>query len=80
MNRVALVVLALGCGASTAFAQKYSDGSVDVYFGPKPPKGKESNWMPTDPKRQFELLFRCYSPKQEFFEKVWKLPDVEEVK
>ena len=31
--------------------QKNADGSVDVYFGPKAPAGKESNWVPTDPKR-----------------------------
>jgi hypothetical protein len=36
--------------------------------------------VPTDPKRQFELLFRLYGPKKELFEKTWKLPDVEEVK
>src|SRR6516162_6113032 len=54
--------------------QKNADGSVDVYFGPKSPAGKQSNWVPTDPKRQFELLFRCYGPKKELFDKVWKLP------
>jgi hypothetical protein len=60
--------------------QKNPDGSVDIYFGPKAPAGKESNWVPTDPKRQFELLFRLYGPKKELFEKTWKLPDVERVK
>jgi hypothetical protein len=60
--------------------QKNPDGSVDIYFGPSAPAGKESNWVPTDPKRQFELLFRLYGPKKELFEKTWKLPDVEEVK
>jgi len=25
------------------------DGSVDVYFGPKAPKGKENNWGQTIP-------------------------------
>jgi hypothetical protein len=59
--------------------QKNPDGSVDIYFGPSAPKGKESNWMPTDPKQEFELLFRFYGPKKELFEKSWKLPDVEEV-
>ena len=29
--------------------QKNADGSVDVYFGPKAPAGKESNWVPTEP-------------------------------
>jgi hypothetical protein len=57
--------------------QKNPDGSVDVYFGPKAPTGKETNWVPTDPKRQFELLFRLYGPKKDFFEKTWQLPDVE---
>ena len=35
--------------------KKNSDGSVDVYFGPTPPKGKESNWLPADSKpRSFQ--------------------------
>src|SRR5262249_50575819 len=36
--------------------QKKADGSVDIYFGPKAPTGKESNWVPTDPARKFELM------------------------
>ena len=59
--------------------QKNPDGATDVYFGPKAPAGKQSNWVPTDPKRKFELLFRLYGPKKELFEKQWKLPDVERV-
>jgi hypothetical protein len=60
--------------------RKNPDGSTDIYFGPKSPPGNESNWVPTDPKRQFELLFRLYGPKKELFDRTWKLPDVEEVK
>jgi len=60
--------------------QKNADGSVDIYFGPKAPAGKESNWVPTDPKGKFEVLFRLYGPKKELFDRKWKLPDVEEVK
>ncbi len=59
--------------------QKNSDGSTDLYFGAKAPVGKESNWVPTDPERGFELMFRVYGPKPEFFEKKWKLPNVEKV-
>lgn len=59
--------------------QKNADGSVDVYFGPKAASGKESNWVPTDPQRGFELMFRLYAPKKQFFEKTWKLPDVEKI-
>jgi hypothetical protein len=68
------------CASNDSKVQKNADGSVDVYFGPKPPAGKESNWVPTDPSREFELMARFYAPKKEFFDKVWKLPDVEEVK
>jgi len=57
--------------------QRNSDGSIDLYFGPKATAGKETNWVPTDPKRQFELMARFYAPRKEFFDKHWVLPDVE---
>lgn len=60
--------------------QKNSDGSVDIYFGAKAPTGKESNWVPTDSKGKFELLARFYGPEKGFFDKAWKMDDVEEVK
>lgn len=57
--------------------QKNADGSVDVYFGPKAPAGKDANWVPTDPARKFELMFRAYAPTKALFDKSWVLPDVE---
>jgi hypothetical protein len=57
--------------------QKNADGSIDIFIGPKAPAGKESNWLPTDPARKFELMARFYAPKKAFFEKKWLLPDVE---
>jgi hypothetical protein len=57
--------------------QKNADGSIDVYFGPKAPAGKEANWVPTDPKGEFELMFRFYGPTPALFDKTWKLPDAE---
>jgi hypothetical protein len=60
--------------------QKNADGSTDLYLGPKAPAGKESNFIPTDPARRFELMFRAYGPTKAFFEKSWKLPDVEKLK
>lgn len=59
--------------------QKNPDGSVDVYFGPKSPNGKDSNWIPTDANGKFEVLFRLYGPQKPFFDKTWKLPDIEKV-
>ena len=65
--------------SNAAEVQKNPDGSVDIYFGPEAPAGKESNWVPTDPLRDFELMFRLYGPKKEFFDKAWVLPDVEKI-
>jgi len=53
------------------------DGSVDIFLGPAAPAGKEANWIPTDPNRPFELMFRFYGPTQALFDKSWTLPDVE---
>ena len=63
--------------STTSGIQKNADGSIDVYFGPKAPAGKESNWIPTDPKGKFEVLFRFYGPQKPLFDKTWKLPDIE---
>ena len=60
--------------------QVNKDGSVDLYFGPKAPEGLESNWVPTDPKGKFEILFRFYGPQPSLFDKTWVLPDVQLVK
>ena len=65
--------------SNVAEVKKNQDGSVDIFFGPKAPAGKKSNWVPTDPARKFELMFRLYAPTKALFEKTWKLPDVEKV-
>ncbi|MBR0874411.1 DUF1254 domain-containing protein [Bradyrhizobium tropiciagri] len=59
--------------------QKNADGSTDVFFGPKSPAGKETNWVPTVAGGEFEVLFRLYGPEKSFFEKKWVLPDIETV-
>jgi hypothetical protein len=59
--------------------QKNPGGSVDVFFGPEAPAGKESNWVPTDPNRQFEVMFRLYAPTRALFDKTWVLPDIEKM-
>jgi hypothetical protein len=59
--------------------QKNPDGSADVYFGPKAPSGKESNWVPTSTHGMFEVLFRFYGPEKALFDKTWTLPDIEKI-
>ena len=41
--------------------EKNSDGSVDLYFGPKAPKGKEKNWMQTVENKGWFTILRIYS-------------------
>jgi hypothetical protein len=62
--------------SNSADIQKNPDGSVDVFFGPEAPAGKESNWVPTNG-RGFEVLFRFYGPEKPLFDKAWKLADLE---
>jgi len=59
---------------------KNTDGSMDIYFGPTAPAGKEANWVPTKTGGMFEVLFRFYGPEKPLFDKTWKLGDIEEVK
>jgi hypothetical protein len=66
--------------SNTPGLQTNTDGSIDVYFAPKAPAGKESNWVPTNASGSFEVLFRLYGPEKAFFDKTWVLPDIEEVK
>jgi len=65
--------------SQTPGIEKNPDGSVDVYFAPEAPTGKESNWVPTKAGGQFEVLFRFYGPEKALFDKTWKLPDIEKI-
>ena len=65
--------------SNNAELKKNADGSVDIYLGPKAPAGMETNWIPTDPQRGFEVMFRAYGPTKAFMDKQWQLPDLEVV-
>ncbi len=53
------------------------DGSVDVYFGPKAPKGREANWIQTVPGKGWFSVLRLYSPTEAWFEKTWRPGEIE---
>ena len=57
--------------------QKNADGTVEVYFGPTAPSGKESNWVQTVPDKFWFPYFRLYAPTQAYFDRSWPLPDIE---
>ena len=68
-----------GRGSQSPGLQKNADGSVDIYFGPKAPAGKEPTGCRPTPSGQFEVLFRFYGPEKPLFDKTWKLPDIERI-
>lgn len=53
------------------------DTSVDVYFGPKAPEGKASNWVQTIPGKGWFTILRLYGPLQSWFDKTWKPGEIE---
>lgn len=48
------------------------DGSYEVYFGPEPPTGHETNWVQTDPGKGWNMIFRLYGPLEPWFDKEWR--------
>lgn len=56
------------------------DKSVDVYFGPKVPQGKENNWIQTIPGKEWFILLRLYGPEKPWFDKTWQPGEIELVK
>jgi hypothetical protein len=53
------------------------DGSVDVYFGPGAPAGKENNWIQTIPGKGWNTLLRLYGPLEPWFDKTWRPGEIE---
>jgi hypothetical protein len=57
-----------------------AEKSVDLYFGPKAPAGREGLWIQTIPGRGWFSYFRIYGPQEAAFNGSWKPGDFEEVK
>jgi hypothetical protein len=55
-------------------------GSVDVYFGPTAPAGRESNWIQTEPNKGWFTLLRLYGALEPWFDKTWRPGEIELVK
>jgi len=56
------------------------DGSIDLYFGPEAPAGKEANWTQTVPGKGWFALIRLYSPTEAWYDKTWQPGEIELVK
>ncbi|WP_367345970.1 DUF1254 domain-containing protein [Stenotrophomonas bentonitica] len=53
-----------------------ADGSVDIWFGPVAPAGKEKNWVQTVPGKGWFTIMRFYGPLGPFFDKTWRPEDI----
>jgi len=59
---------------------KNGDGTTTIYVGPRAPaKGMETNWIPTSEGQTWFSYFRFYTPRTAYFDKSWKLNDIEAV-
>ncbi len=56
------------------------DGSIDLYFGPKAPAGKEANWIQTVSGKGWFSVLRLYSPTEAWYDKTWRPGEIELVK
>jgi hypothetical protein len=64
----------------TPAATADDDGSTTIAFGPeRPADTPEGNWIQTDPEKGFFVIFRCYSPLKPYFDKSWRLGEIEAV-
>jgi hypothetical protein len=57
-----------------------ADGSYDLWFGPKAPTLKEDNWVQTVPGKGWFAILRIYAPLKPWFDKTWRLSEIELVK
>jgi len=70
----------VGLGPQQPGYEINADGSVDIYFGPKAPRGHEANWVETRTSEGWFSYFRLFGPTEPFFDKSWALPDFEKMK
>jgi hypothetical protein len=57
-----------------------TDGSTVVYFSPdRPDDVAAGNWIQTDPEKGWFVILRCYSPLEPFFDKTWRIGELEQV-
>jgi hypothetical protein len=63
-------------GSQSGTVEANPDGSIDIYFGPKAPEGKENNWLQTIPGKGWWTILRLYNPLEPFFDKTWRPSEI----
>ena len=52
---------------------------VNLAIGPKPPEGKEKNWIQTKEKKGWFVILRIYGPLEPWFNKSWQPGEIEPI-
>lgn len=63
-------------GSQSGAVAANPDGSIDLYFGPTAPAGKERNWLQTLPGKGWWTILRLYNPEPAFFAKTWRPSEI----
>ncbi|MFC5068359.1 DUF1254 domain-containing protein [Flaviflagellibacter deserti] len=62
-------------------AEANADGSTTVYFSPTQPVGvARGNWIQTMPDKGWFVCLRLYSPLEPFFDRSWRISEIEAIK
>ena len=67
-------------GSRNEEVKRNSDGSIDLYFGTKPPSEElKSNWIQTVKGENWFACFRFYGPLKPYFNGSFPLPNIEKL-
>ncbi len=55
-----------------------SDGSITLWFAPKAPIGKETNWIQTTEGKTWFVCLRLYGPLDAWFNQTWRPSEIRE--
>jgi hypothetical protein len=57
--------------------QVNEDGSLDIYFAPEAPEGREANWLQTVPGKNWFIALRMYGPLEPWIDGTWRPGEIE---
>ena len=61
-------------------AEAAEDGSTTIWLAPEQPQDvARGNWIQTDREKGFFVILRLYSPLEPFFDKSWRISEIEPV-
>jgi hypothetical protein len=66
-----------GINSLSGKVKENKDGSIDVIFAPKAPKGMENNWVQTIPGKSWFIILRAYGPLAPWIDKTWRPGELE---